>query len=75
MINTPTAAVPQVFYSRSYLVHNATITYDINKKFQAQVNVKNIGDKLYYTRIRTAANAWAAPGDARSAVLTLTYKL
>ena len=75
VINTPTAAVPQVFYSRSYLVHNATITYDINKKFQAQVNVKNIGDKLYYTRIRTAANAWAAPGDARSAVLTLTYKL
>ncbi|MDQ0249463.1 catecholate siderophore receptor [Sphingomonas kyeonggiensis] len=62
-----------VLYSKSYLVHNLTLAYDITHALQAQLNVKNIGDKLYYTRIR-ANNGWATPGDGRSAVLTLSYK-
>jgi catecholate siderophore receptor len=73
-INTPTVASSLVFRSHGYLVHNATIAYDITKALSAQINVKNIGDKLYYTRIR-ANNGWATPGDARSAVLTVSYKL
>jgi catecholate siderophore receptor len=73
-INAPTVTSALVFRSKAYLVHNATINYDISKAFAAQVNVKNIGDKLYYTRIR-ANSGWATPGDARSAVLTLTYKM
>ena len=73
-LNTPTVTSAAVYRSHGYLVHNATITYDITKAFGAQINVKNIGDKLYYTRIR-ANNGWATPGDARSAVLTLTYKM
>lgn len=62
-----------VYRSKSYVVHNATVSYDVNKNLNLQVNVKNIGDRLYYTRIR-ANNGWATPGDARSATLTLTYK-
>ncbi len=70
-INLPTATARTIYYAKSYLVHNATISYEINRNFAAQINVKNIGDKLYYTRIR-ANNGWATPGDARSATLTLT---
>ena len=72
-INLPTVAIPTVFYSRAYVVHNAMLVYAINKKFSAQINVKNIGDKLYFTRIRSGSG-WATPGDARSALLTLTGK-
>lgn len=74
VINTPSAAIPQLFFSQDYLVHNATISYDFSRALSAQVNIKNIGDKLYYTRIR-ANSGWATPGDARSAVFTLTYKM
>ncbi len=72
-INLPTATARTIYYAPSYLVHNATIAYEINRNFSAQINVKNIGDDLYYTRIR-ANNGWATPGDARSATLTLTGK-
>lgn len=72
-LNTPSATSPTVYYSDDYIVHNATLSYDISPNFSAQLNVKNIFDKLYYTRIRN--NGWATPGDARSAVLTLTAKM
>jgi catecholate siderophore receptor len=72
-INAAGTALTPVLYSKSYLVHNLTVAYDFNRQLSAQVNVKNIGDKLYYTRIR-ANNGWATPGDARSAILTLSYK-
>ena len=46
-----------------------------------QLNVQNLTDELYYTAIRNNVNAtsgaitggWAAPGEARSAVLSLFY--
>ncbi len=57
-------AVPTIFYSHGYVVHNAMISYAFNKALSAQINVKNIGDKLYYTRIRSTASGWATPGDA-----------
>lgn len=63
------AAVP--LRSNSYWVHNAYVAYDISPRLVAQVNVKNIGDKEYYTRIRN--NGWATPGDARAAVLSINY--
>jgi catecholate siderophore receptor len=72
-INLPTAANRTVLYSKDYLVHNLTVAYEFNRQLSAQLNVKNIGDKLYYTRIR-ANNGWATPGDGRSAILTLGYK-
>lgn len=77
-INLPTRTVvggplSRVLYSKDYLVHNLTAAYEVTKALSLQLNVKNIGDKLYYTRIR-ANNGWATPGDARSAILTASYK-
>jgi catecholate siderophore receptor len=68
--NVPTATNPTILKSDDYWVHNAFLGYDFTDKISAQLNVKNFTDKLYYTRIRN--NGWATPGDARSAVLTLT---
>ena len=62
-----------MFQSDDYWVHNAYLAYDFTDRISAQLNVKNFTDKLYFTRIRN--NGWATPGDARSAVLTLTVGL
>ena len=70
--NLPTATSPTVYRSDDYWVHNAYLSYDFSPNLTAQVNVKNIGDELYYTRIRN--NGWATPGDARAAVLTVAYR-
>ncbi|MBB4859812.1 catecholate siderophore receptor [Novosphingobium chloroacetimidivorans] len=67
---TPTAAA---VHSDDFLIHQGYLAYEFSPNISAQLNVKNIGDKLYYTRIRN--NGWATPGDARSAVLTLSAKL
>lgn len=67
---TPTA---EAINAKDYLVHQGYLSYEFSPNLSAQLNVKNIGDKLYFTRIRN--NGWATPGDARSAVLTLTAKM
>lgn len=72
-LNTPTIAAPGVIRSDDYLIHNAYLSYDFTPNLSAQVNVKNIGDTLYFTRIRN--NGWATPGDGRSAVLTVTARM
>jgi catecholate siderophore receptor len=66
------AANTGVVYSDPYWVHNAYLSYPFTSTLSAQLNVKNIGDKLYYTRIRN--NGWATPGDGRAAVLTINYR-
>ena len=73
-LNTPTTTASVVYRSKSYTVHNASLAYDVTKRINLQVNVKNIGDRLYYTRIRPN-NGWATPGDGRSATLTATLKM
>lgn len=70
--NLPTATARTVFRADDYLVHNAYLAYDLSKTLSAQLNVKNVGDALYFTRIRN--NGWATPGDGRAAVLTLNYR-
>lgn len=57
--------------SDAYIVHNLAATYKFNRNLNVQLNVKNLLDKEYYTRIRN--NGWATPGDARSAVATVNY--
>jgi catecholate siderophore receptor len=69
----PGAAPVALVRSDDYLIHNAFLSYNITRGFSAQLNVKNFTDKLYYTRIRNSG--WATPGDARAAILTLSYKL
>jgi len=61
-----------ILRSHAYWVHNAYVAYDITSNLTAQVNVKNLTDKDYYTRIRN--NGWATPGDARAAVLSVNYR-
>lgn len=68
-LSNPTT-LTSVAFSKSYWVHQAYVSYEITPKLTAQVNVKNFTDKDYFTRIRN--NGWATPGDARSAVFTLT---
>jgi len=65
-------AATGVIYSTPYWVHNAYLSYQLTPTLSAQLNVKNIADKLYFTRIRN--NGWATPGDGREAVLTVNYR-
>ncbi|MEA3387678.1 TonB-dependent receptor [Sphingobium sp. CCH11-B1] len=62
-----------MYKSDSYLVHRAMLSYPITDKFSAQLNVQNFTNEKYYTSIRN--NGWANPGEGRSWVLTLGYKL
>ena len=57
------------------------MSYPVTEQLTAQLNVQNLTDETYYTAIRNNVNAttgaitggWAAPGEARSAVLSLFY--
>jgi catecholate siderophore receptor len=49
------------------------LSYPITEKLSAQLNVQNFTNEKYYTSIRN--NGWANPGEGRSWVLTLGYKL
>ncbi|RDZ29349.1 TonB-dependent receptor [Lysobacter silvisoli] len=55
----------------SYWTHRAMVAYKINRKAQLQLNVNNLTDEEYYTRIRN--NGWATPGDGRQVVLSANF--
>ena len=44
-------------------MHRAMVGYQLNEGFALQLNVDNLFDKQYFTRIRN--NGWATPGAAR----------
>jgi len=57
-----------------YWMHRAMVAYKVNKHLRLQLNVTNLFDEEYLTRVRTAGDvAWGTPGDARSAVLNATW--
>ena len=62
-----------MYKADDYLVHRAMLSYPVTDKFSAQLNVQNFTNEKYYTSIRN--NGWANPGEGRSWVLTLGYKL
>lgn len=62
-----------MYKTDSYTVHRAMLSYPVTDRFSAQLNVQNFTNKKYYTSIRN--NGWANPGEGRSWVLTLGYKL
>lgn len=66
------AATDNAPQSRSYTMHRAMAGYQFNEGFALQLNVDNLFDKQYFTRIRN--NGWATPGAARSVVLTATVR-
>jgi catecholate siderophore receptor len=57
--------------SPDYWVHRAMVAWRVNRNLDLQLNVNNLTDKEYYTRIRN--NGWATPGDGRQYTLTATY--
>jgi catecholate siderophore receptor len=80
VVIAPTGTTPQ-FRSEDYLVHRLFVSYPVTERMTAQLNIQNLTDELYYTSIRNNVNAtsgaisggWAAPGEARSAVLSVFY--
>jgi catecholate siderophore receptor len=71
-----TSATADLFYTDSYLTHRAMATYEWSDNLALQLNIDNVTDEEYYERIRNnATNGWATPGSARSAVLSLTWRL
>lgn len=70
LLTQHTAANPDgpLVSSDAYWVHRAMVAYKVNRTLGFQLNINNLFDKEYYTRIRN--NGWATPGDARSVVLT-----
>jgi catecholate siderophore receptor len=73
-----------LYWTDAYWVQRAMVNYAVNDRLDLQLNVNNLADAEYYTRIRnnitftgatvTGGNGWATPGDGRSATLTATWR-
>jgi catecholate siderophore receptor len=69
------------YFVEDYLIHRLFMSYAIRQGLTAQLNVQNATDEQYFTSVRNNVNAtsgavtggWAAPGEGRSAVLSLFY--
>ncbi|MEA3029649.1 MAG: catecholate siderophore receptor [Sphingomonadales bacterium] len=69
------------YFTGDFLIHRAFLSYEIRTGLTAQLNVSNFTDERYFTNVRNNANVmsgavtggWAAPGEGRSAVLSLFY--
>jgi catecholate siderophore receptor len=69
------------YESDDWLTHRLFAAYPFDNGLTVQLNVQNATDERYFTSIRTVVNAttgamgngWAAPGEGRSAVLSLFY--
>lgn len=59
-------------FAAGYTVHRAMVSWALNEQLSLQLNANNLFDKQYFTRVRN--NGWATPGDARSLVLSATYR-
>ena len=74
----PTGAFPvgsALPITGGYVVHRAMASYSVNRGIQLQLNVNNIFDRQYLTRVRTQRLAWSTPGEARSIVLSANFSL
>jgi catecholate siderophore receptor len=69
------------YSSDDWLIHRLFLAYPFDNGVTVQLNVQNATDERYFTSIRSVVsattgamgNGWAAPGEARSAVLSLFY--
>ena len=57
---------------KGYTAHRAMVSFAASRDLTLQLNANNLFDKEYYVRARN--NGWATPGDARSVVLSATYR-
>ncbi len=60
--------------AKDYMVHRATIAWNATPDLELRLNINNLFDKVYYTRVRTNLAGWATPGDGRNATLTANYR-
>jgi catecholate siderophore receptor len=58
--------------TEAYWVSRLNITYKLDAKTDVRLNINNLFDKEYYTRIRN--NGWATPGDTRNLVVTINRR-
>ena len=50
------------------------IRYRVSRAMDLQLNINNLWDEKYLTRLRTAGDqAWATPGERRQFVLSASY--
>lgn len=63
--------IPRV-KAQDYFVHRLTVAWTPIERLELRLNVNNVFDKEYYTRIRN--NGWSTPGDRRNATLTANYR-
>jgi catecholate siderophore receptor len=69
------------YFAEDFLIHRFFMSYTVTQGLTAQLNVQNATDEKYFTNVRNNVNAtsgaitggWAAPGEGRSAVLSLFY--
>lgn len=55
-----------------YTLHNALVGYRFNKHLNVRLNLNNLSDEKYWTRVR--GTGWGDPGAGRSAVLSADYQ-
>jgi len=70
----------QQYFTDAYVVQRLFASYAFGNGMTAQLNVQNLFDEKYFTNVRNNVAAtgiitggWAAPGEGRSAVLSLFY--
>jgi catecholate siderophore receptor len=77
--NRSSSATP-LFHAPAYWLHNAAVTVKLTDAADLRLNIRNLTDEVYYTRIRSAGSlavggfGWATPGEARSVVATLNCR-
>jgi catecholate siderophore receptor len=65
-----------LYYTPDYWVYRAMLGYTFNDNLALQLNVDNLTDEEYFERVRNnPTSGWATPGAARSAVLSVTWRL
>ena len=66
------ANVNNTKYAPGYTRFDAMASYNVNRNLSLQLNVQNLGDKLYFDKLSSPHYAGVAPG--RSATLTANVK-
>lgn len=64
----------QLLTAGGFTTHRVMAQYAFNGAFDLQLNVNNMFDKEYYTRIRTSASGWATPGEGRTFIASANYR-
>ena len=55
-----------------YWLQNALVGYRVNRHVHVRLNVNNLADETYFSRVRGNVIGWADPGIGRTTVMTAT---